>query len=1102
MKAQDSSSSTKPYTSQAIKTDSSTSNNGYDGTNIASYVPSNLVLYEDQLPIANFLNKGPYDEKKAKRLHMENIQNYDLNEYSVANSVLPEDIKLQRTMTGERIDNLKKADSSDGEKGVTIIVNEDLNADANKLNTLMGVYIPSCSNIMGVLVFVRLAWIVGVAGIGHALIIFGLSVLLTFLTALSMSAIATNGKVAAGGAYYMISRALGKEFGGSVGLLFCLANAVGSVMYILGVVEILTQYIAPQMSIGSMENNARVYGSALLVLLAGIVFVGIGIVSKAASLFSVAVVLALLGALVGLFASNRPGLVPGIVGFPGNFAENFSPGYNKPDQSDPSVTFFTLFGIFFPSVTGILSGASRSGNLRNPSKSIPIGTISAQVTTSVIYFMFIMLFGTVISGTLLRTKIPESGLLISSVAWPSPWVTLIGCVFASLGAALQCLVSAPRLVQAVAQDNIIPILQVFSKLSEKSSFFGILPAGEPRNAFFLIIVLAEAVILIGNLDAVAQIVTMLYLITYLFINVSTALLGFIKAPNWRPSWKFYHWTLSALASLMCVTYMFMISWIASLISITFMIGFYKYIEFWGSQVQWGDGVQALNMQIAQKNLYAVEVESRIANDDKKTPALNVKNWRPQILCFVELVDSPEGSVVRHPKILNFLKGLKKGGGLTMVSSILVGELNSLTQKSDAAAIASDVIYRACVAHNLQAFSSVSISPSLKYGIISAVQCCGVGVLKPNTICIGFLSADSCKNPQACERFIDIIRSISSLDKVLMIVKGVSNFPGYKEKQYGTIDVYWVCHDGGILTLFSHLLRKQSVWKNCKLRIFALAQMTDNSVAMKENLIQSLKQLRIDAICDVLELGNYNITEFAFERTVRLRQREALYKQMEPSIGNLLALPTAGSFFSLTAQEESRIKKENLHSRQLSAANSNASSKLMNRFKKVEDTEKGAEEDTDKEINLNKTLNSLEVPVAKSVEENINYISAKSSKDNLLKSATLERLLNKKDSTFSLRYGESINMDRQIQMMNTAVKINLLMKENSGKNSDCRLIFTNLPQPGKKREGREGLEEALAYVDYLNCLTEDLPRIILIKGTGTEVFNKKMFFVVCMFNFNT
>ncbi|KAJ3218425.1 hypothetical protein HK099_005078 [Clydaea vesicula] len=966
---------------------------------------------------------------------MENIQNYDLNEYSVANSVLPEDIKLQRTMTGERIDNLKKADSSDGEKGVNIIVNEDLNADANKLNTLMGVYIPSCSNIMGVLVFVRLAWIVGVAGIGHALIIFGLSVLLTFLTA----AIATNGKVAAGGAYYMISRALGKEFGGSVGLLFCLANAVYS--------RCRRNLNSPQMSIGSMENNARVYGSALLVLLAGIVFVGIGIVSKAASLFSVAVVLALLGALVGLFASNRPGLVPGIVGFPGNFAENFSPGYNKPDQSDPSVTFFTLFGIFFPSVTGILSGASRSGNLRNPSKSIPIGTISAQVTTSVIYFMFIMLFGTVISGTLLRTKIPESGLLISSVAWPSPWVTLIGCVFASLGAALQCLVSAPRLVQAVAQDNIIPILQVFSKLSEKSSFFGILPAGEPRNAFFLIIVLAEAVILIGNLDAVAQIVTMLYLITYLFINVSTALLGFIKAPNWRPSWKFYHWTLSALASLMCVTYMFMISWIASLISITFMIGFYKYIEFWGSQVQWGDGVQALNMQIAQKNLYAVEVESRIANDDKKTPALNVKNWRPQILCFVELVDSPEGSVVRHPKILNFLKGLKK-----------VGELNSLTQKSDAAAIASDVIYRACVAHNLQAFSSVSISPSLKYGIISAVQCCGVGVLKPNTICIGFLSADSCKNPQACERFIDIIRSISSLDKVLMIVKGVSNFPGYKEKQYGTIDVYWVCH----------------------------AQMTDNSVAMKENLIQSLKQLRIDAICDVLELGNYNITEFAFERTVRLRQREALYKQMEPSIGNLLALPTAGSFFSLTAQEESRIKKENLHSRQLSAANSNASSKLMNRFKKVEDTEKGAEEDTDKEINLNKTLNSMEVPVAKSVEENINYISAKSSKDNLLKSATLERLLNKKDSTFSLRYGESINMDRQIQMMNTAVKINLLMKENSGKNSDCRLIFTNLPQPGKKREGREGLEEALAYVDYLNCLTEDLPRIILIKGTGTEV----------------
>jgi solute carrier family 12 (potassium/chloride transporter), member 4/6 len=101
------------------------------------------------------------------------------------------------------------------------------------------VYIPSISNIYGVLLFVRLAWIVGNAGIGQALLICSLATLCTFLTVLSMSAIATNGKVAAGGAYYMISRSLGREFGGSVGLLFCLANSVGCSMYVLGVVEIL-----------------------------------------------------------------------------------------------------------------------------------------------------------------------------------------------------------------------------------------------------------------------------------------------------------------------------------------------------------------------------------------------------------------------------------------------------------------------------------------------------------------------------------------------------------------------------------------------------------------------------------------------------------------------------------------------------------------------------------------------------------------------------------------------------------------------------------------------------------------------------------------------
>jgi potassium/chloride transporter 4/5/6 len=146
--------------------------------------------------------------------------------------------------------------------------------------------------------------------------------------------------------------------------------------------------------------------------------------------------------------------------------------------------------------------------------------------------------------------------------------------------------SAPLLVQALAKDNVIPLLRPFSKLHN----------GEPRTALLFVVIIAEGVVLIGDLDFVATIVTQLYLIAYLFLNLSTgistlslyskALLGFSSLPNWRPRWKFYHPALSLFTALLCVAYMLMISWITTLVSLTIMAGIYKYIEYSGAEHQW------------------------------------------------------------------------------------------------------------------------------------------------------------------------------------------------------------------------------------------------------------------------------------------------------------------------------------------------------------------------------------------------------------------------------------------------------------------------------------------------------------------------------------
>ncbi|RKO84438.1 hypothetical protein BDK51DRAFT_33519 [Blyttiomyces helicus] len=173
----------------------------------------------------------------------------------------------------------------------------------------------------------------------------------------------------------MISRALGKEVGGSAGMLFYLANVIGPVMYAAGMVEILTTYISPTSSFGDPQTDVRVYGSVVLVLVALVAAVGSRVVSEATIVFVVAIVVALV---------FRRLSYSGVTGFPGNFVANLQPGYIKPDMNGQfsDETFFGMFGVFFPSVTGVMAGASRPSNLRNAERSIPRGTIAAHLTTS------------------------------------------------------------------------------------------------------------------------------------------------------------------------------------------------------------------------------------------------------------------------------------------------------------------------------------------------------------------------------------------------------------------------------------------------------------------------------------------------------------------------------------------------------------------------------------------------------------------------------------------------------------------------------------------------------------------------------------------------
>ncbi|RXN15564.1 solute carrier family 12 member 5-like isoform X1 [Labeo rohita] len=353
---------------------------------------------------------------------------------------------------------------------------------APRMGTLMGVYLPCLQNILGVILFLRMTWMVGIGGVIEAFVIVLMCCSTTMLTAISMSAIATNGVVPAGGSYYMISRSLGPEFGGAVGICFYLGTTFAGAMYILGCIEILLVYIVPQAAIFKMEglegaeaeaamlNNMRVYGTLVLSFMAIVVFVGVKYVNKLALVFLACVICSILAVYAGViktafeppvfpvcvlgnrtlvwkgfdvcakiierenatvttklwrlfcdseflnatcdsyFANNNVTEIQGIPGImSGTLRENLFGNYMdkgafieksglnsvvEPDSIPTNTnryvladitTFFTmLVGIYFPSVTGIMAGSNRSGDLRDAQKSIPIGTILAITTTSII----------------------------------------------------------------------------------------------------------------------------------------------------------------------------------------------------------------------------------------------------------------------------------------------------------------------------------------------------------------------------------------------------------------------------------------------------------------------------------------------------------------------------------------------------------------------------------------------------------------------------------------------------------------------------------------------------------------------------------------------
>lgn len=653
-------------------------------------------------------------------------------------------------------------------------------AKSKKFGTFGGVFTPSILTILGVIMYLRLPWIAGQAGLLTTIGIILLAHLISISTGLSVSSIATDKKVQAGGTYYMISRSLGLPIGGTLGLALFVGLSFSVSLYLIGFAESFLSYWGYEVT----KNNIRLTGSIILAIVTVVTFISTSLAIKTQYIIMTAIILSLASILLGnhSYTAAEPLIYP---------IENAAP-------------FIVLFGIFFPAVTGFEAGVSMSGDLQNPKKSIPGGTIAAIVIGLIVYIGLAFFFSFYVSSDLLYSD--SNALLKISLI---PELVIAGIWGATLSSAFGSILGAPRILQATSVDKITP--KIFAK--------GYGPLNEPRNAIILTFIIAEAGILIGELDVIARIVSMFFITTYGFLNLSCAIESWASS-DFRPDFKIPK-SISIIGSAAAFIVMIQLDFIAMIGATVILGSLFIYLKRKELTLDTGDTWDSVWLSVVRKGLAKLNI--------RRT---DERNWRPNIILF------SGGGNNERPHLVDMGKWLS--GKLGILSNF------HLYENADSSSVLKKLpntenIYKDEEGIFTQDYSCKNIYE----GIDLITRVYGFSGVEPNAVLMGWG-----KNTKEPKQFTRLIKNFNELDLNCFFL----NYN--KEKEYGKkekIDIWWRGAGNNftlILTLVRFILSSQA-WRQAEIRFLIISDHASVIGKAYKNLYQILDHYRITGTIKVI-----------------------------------------------------------------------------------------------------------------------------------------------------------------------------------------------------------------------------------------------------------